>query len=145
MKQIIGVDIGSYTFNKTAKTVTITGVSALTLEQILLIINATSNQIIYQHTYPDFGGTINNNVITLDCDTSTMNNSDNLYIAIESNNLVATSALQTIANTSLSTIVTNTNKIPSSLTVNSNRLLVDSSGVTQPVSIASGSNVIGSI
>lgn len=46
----------------------------------------------------------------------------------------ATSANQTTANTSLSSIDT---KLPSGLTVTSTRLLIDGSGVTQPVSAAS--------
>lgn len=46
----------------------------------------------------------------------------------------STSALQTTGNTSLSSIDT---KIPSNLTVTATRLLVDGSGVTQPVSLAS--------
>jgi hypothetical protein len=46
----------------------------------------------------------------------------------------STSALQTTGNTSLSSIDT---KLPSNLTVTSTRLLVDNSGVTQPVSAAS--------
>lgn len=46
----------------------------------------------------------------------------------------ATSALQTTGNTSLSNINA---KIPTSLTVNDSRLLVDGSGVTQPISVAS--------
>lgn len=45
----------------------------------------------------------------------------------------STSALQTITNTSLTSIDT---KLPSNLTVTSTRLLVDGSGVTQPVSMA---------
>jgi hypothetical protein len=47
---------------------------------------------------------------------------------------VATATLQTTGNTSLNNINT---KLPSGLTVNSTRLLVDNSGVTQPVSAAS--------
>jgi hypothetical protein len=46
----------------------------------------------------------------------------------------ATSANQTTANTSLSSI---DSKVPANLTVSSTRLLVDGSGVTQPVSAAS--------
>jgi hypothetical protein len=46
----------------------------------------------------------------------------------------STSALQTTGNTSLSNIDT---KLPANLTVSSTRLLVDNSGVTQPVSVAS--------
>ena len=46
----------------------------------------------------------------------------------------STSALQTTGNTSLATIATNTGNIPANLTVSSTRLLVDNSGVTQPVS-----------
>lgn len=58
--------------------------------------------------------------------------------------LAATSTLQTTGNTSLATVATNTTaistntaRIPTGLTVTSTRLLVDGSGVTQPVSIAS--------
>ena len=60
----------------------------------------------------------------------------------------ATAANQTTGNSSLSSI---DGKIPASLTVTATRLLVDGSGVTQPVSIASlpalatGTNAIGSI
>ena len=46
----------------------------------------------------------------------------------------STSALQTTGNTSLATIAINTGNIPANLTVSSTRLLVDNSGVTQPVS-----------
>ena len=49
----------------------------------------------------------------------------------------STAANQTTANSSLSSIVTNTANIPANLTVTSTRLLVDGSGVTQPVSAAS--------
>ena len=46
----------------------------------------------------------------------------------------STSALQTTGNNSLATIAINTGNIPANLTVSSTRLLVDNSGVTQPVS-----------
>ena len=49
----------------------------------------------------------------------------------------ATSALQTIGNTSLASIATSTANLPVGLTVTSTRLLVDPSGVTSPISAAS--------
>jgi len=52
----------------------------------------------------------------------------------------ATSANQTTTNTSLSSINT---KLPSNLTVTSTRLLVDGSGVTQPVSVAALPSSLG--
>lgn len=51
----------------------------------------------------------------------------------------STSALQTITNTSLANLDT---KLPSNLTVTSTRLLVDGSGVTQPVSLLSESGFL---
>lgn len=92
MKQLIGVDLGSYTFNKTAKTVTLSGINTIPLEQVLLITNVTSNVVIYQFNNPALGGSIASNVITLDYDTSAMDNSDRLQIFIEYDSLGQTTA-----------------------------------------------------
>lgn len=85
MKALIGSDLGGYTFNKTAKTVTLTGLSYnLTLNQILLITNVTSNVIIYNFTDVAKGATqIVNNVITLTYNTSSMSNTDILQIFVD--------------------------------------------------------------
>lgn len=77
-------------------------------------------------------GTDGTNARILKTDTSGELQIDVLSSALPSG--AATSALQTTGNTSLSSI---DGKVPSNLTVTSTRLLVDGSGVTQPISAAS--------
>lgn len=83
MKQFVGTEVGGYTFDAAAGTVTLTGLDTLNLEQVLLITNVTTNQVIYQFNTPALGGTISSNVISLDFDTSAMNNADRLQIIID--------------------------------------------------------------
>lgn len=94
MKILIGVDFGSYTFNATEKTVTLNGLNPIELEQVLLITNVNTNTVIYQFNKVGYGGTIATNVITLDFNTSVMNNSDSLQIFIDYESTLATSAMQ---------------------------------------------------
>ena len=48
MKNLIGIDIGSYSFNPGAKTITIGGLSTtLKKEQLLIVTNVTSNIMLY--------------------------------------------------------------------------------------------------
>jgi hypothetical protein len=86
MKILVGVDLGAYSFNATSKTVTLTGLDILTLDQLLLITNVTDNKIIYQFNKPGYGASITNNVITLDFDTSQMQDDDVLQIFVEYSN-----------------------------------------------------------
>lgn len=83
MKQLIT----NYSFNKTAKTVTINGFSsAIALDQLLLITNVTRNTIIYSFADPLLGGTItgtNPSVLTLTYDTSAMDDADRLQIFMD--------------------------------------------------------------
>lgn len=80
-KILIGSELGSYSFNKTAKTITFTGFTA-TLERLLLITDVTNNTIIYNFADPTLGGTLSNNVLTLTYNTNTGSfaNTDNLQI-----------------------------------------------------------------
>ena len=89
MKKLLGVDtVGSYTFNPTAKTVTFSNLAQLlTLANILLITNTTANTIIYNFADPLSGAvSFNNNILTLDYDTTSMNASDvlQIYVDVES-------------------------------------------------------------
>lgn len=79
-KIIIGVGYGSYSFNAATKEVTISGVTTVTLEQFLLIVNATQDSVIYNPTCADLGGTLSGNILTLDYDTTTFSNTDDLQI-----------------------------------------------------------------
>lgn len=86
MKKLLGTDTtGSYSFNKTAKTVTFSGLSqSITLSNILLITNVTANTIIYNFADPTSGAvSFNNNILTLDYDTSAMADGDVLQIFLD--------------------------------------------------------------
>ena len=84
MKQLIGHDIGQYSFNAAAKTITFTGLPAFAIEQILLITELNTNNIIYNFadSTPN-GGILVGNVLTLDYNTTTLVNSDPLQIYID--------------------------------------------------------------
>lgn len=89
MKKLLGTDTtGSYTFDPTAKTVTFSNLAqSLTLANILLITNTTANTIIYNFADPTTGAiSFNNNVLTLDYNTASMNASDvlQIYVDVES-------------------------------------------------------------
>jgi hypothetical protein len=73
----------NYSFNATAKTVTLTGLD-VPLNYVLLIINATRNQIIYNLAEPLLGAQSYqqgaNSIITLKADLTGMADSDQLTI-----------------------------------------------------------------
>ena len=79
-KIIIGVGYGSYSFDAALKQVTISGVTTVTIEQFLLIVNVTQDTVIYNPTCTDLGGTLSGSVLTLDYDTTLFNNTDDLQI-----------------------------------------------------------------
>ena len=73
----------NYSFNASAKTVTFNTTDIITLEQLLIITNVTTNKIIYNFADPNAGGSIINNILTLDLDTTSMSSSDKLQIFID--------------------------------------------------------------
>ena len=83
---MVGNEIGSYTFDASAQTVTIAGMVTVNLEDIQMIINVTDQEIIYSPTDANKGGTISSNVITLEHDTTAMSDTDSLAIYETSNN-----------------------------------------------------------
>jgi len=80
-KVLIGSDLGEYTFNKVAQTITFSGFTA-SLERVLMVTDTTNNTIIYQFNDPAKGGALLNNVLTLTYNTNTVafNNADALQI-----------------------------------------------------------------
>jgi hypothetical protein len=72
-----------YTFNAATKQITFNTTSVVGLEQLLVITNVTDNLIIYNFADPSAGGTVANNVLTLDYDTTSMSNTDNLQIFLD--------------------------------------------------------------
>lgn len=73
----------NYTFDSTLKQITFNTENIINLEQLLIITNVTTNQIIYNFADPTSGGTISNNILTLDYDTTTMSSSDKLQIFLD--------------------------------------------------------------
>jgi len=72
-----------YSFDAAAQTVTFNATDVITLEQLLIITNVTTNKIIYNFADPNSGGTIANNVLTLNFDTTSMSSSDKLQIFLD--------------------------------------------------------------
>lgn len=75
----------TYTFNAASKQITFNTTGVVTLEQLLVITNVTTNRIIYNFADPSAGGSIVNNVLTLDYDTTSMSSADKLQIFIDNN------------------------------------------------------------
>ena len=83
MKVKVG-EYGSYTFDASSGTITISGLNTdLTLDQFLLITNVADNVIIYNFSDPTKGGTVSNNVLSLTYDTSSMSDDDPLLIYLD--------------------------------------------------------------
>lgn len=72
--------INNYTFNAAARTVTFTDYASISLAGLLLITNVTDNKIIYNFAKSASGGTVSNNVLTLNYNTTSMSNTDSLQI-----------------------------------------------------------------
>lgn len=106
----VGVDIGSYTFNAVAKTITFVGVGLTSIEQIKPIINGNANIDIFNPLTTGKFGSLTGQVLTLDFNTGSQNNSDKLYICV---NLVdeqlSLEATQLLVKSVLETIKTDTN------------------------------------
>jgi len=80
----IGVDIGSYTFNASLKTITFAGVIIDTIEQIKPIVNGKTSIVIFNPAETGKFGTLTANVLTLDYDTNVDSSTDldPLYICV---------------------------------------------------------------
>jgi len=83
MKILVGKDIGAYTFDASAKTVTFSSMGTVNLEDILLITNVTDNVIIYNFADNLLGGTISSNTVTLTYNTTSMDDADALQIFVD--------------------------------------------------------------
>jgi len=72
-----------YTFDASAQTVTHADFSDITLAGIQLIVNVTDQIIIYNFADTAKGGTLAGDVLTLEHDTTTMSDTDELMILVE--------------------------------------------------------------
>ena len=101
----IQIKKGHYTFNAAAKTVTFNDYTAIELDSILLITNVkaitnelTNGTIIYNFAVAALHGSVNNNTLTLNYDTSLMHDTDDLQIYYDDNDVPSTEANQEILN-----------------------------------------------
>jgi hypothetical protein len=83
MKRLVGRDVGSVTFDASAQTITLVDLPTLGLENILLVTNVTDQQIIYNFANTALGGSISANVLTLDYDTTSMADADELQVWVD--------------------------------------------------------------
>lgn len=72
--------IVNYTFDASEKTIEFDDYVSITLDAILIIANVTDGVIIYNFADADKGGTVLTNVLTLEYNTTTMDDSDDLLI-----------------------------------------------------------------
>jgi hypothetical protein len=72
--------IANYTFDASAQTVTFTDYTAISLEGVLLVSNATDGLILYNFADPAKGGSAATNVLTLEYDTTAMDDTDDLIV-----------------------------------------------------------------
>jgi hypothetical protein len=72
--------VESYSFDASAKQITFSTYSAISIERVLLVVNITDNVIIYNFSNPSLGGTAATNVLTLTYNTTTMDDADKLMV-----------------------------------------------------------------
>lgn len=77
------IRLTSYTFDAAAKTVTAGQFSDVGLAGIQLIVNVTDQIIIYNFADTSKGGTLSTDTLTLEYDTTSMSNTDELMILVE--------------------------------------------------------------
>jgi hypothetical protein len=81
--------VSNYSFNAAAKQITLADYTAVDLESLLLITNVTDNVIIYNFSGQGKGATVSGNTLTLDFDTTSMSDTDELQIFIDNNEVGA--------------------------------------------------------
>ena len=121
----------NYSFDAAAQTVTFNTTDVITLEQLLIITNVTTNKIIYNFADPNAGGSITNNVLTLDFDTTSMSSGDKLQIFLD--NILTPSSDETLQLVSEQTeLLRRMTKLlePSSRASNAGLQMVDASFTT---------------
>jgi hypothetical protein len=76
----VKIKIDKYIFDASAKTVRFLEYDNIELERVLLITNVTDNIIIYNFADAAKGGSVATNVLTLEYDTTSMADDDDLLI-----------------------------------------------------------------
>lgn len=84
MRLLIGSDIGNYTFDPVAKQIKFLDVPYnMELKNIFSVFNINTGSMVYSFAKSGYGGTISNNTLTLDSNTSGMDETDELLIIVD--------------------------------------------------------------
>ena len=103
MKQLIGHDVGSYSFSPSTNQITISGVT-LSDEQFLIITNTNPNTMIYNFADPTLAGSWSAGVMTLQYNCSGMNAGDPLQIYVDLPGVVNSVAISGTPSVAISTM-----------------------------------------
>ena len=76
----MNIKIDNYLFDKTARTITFLDYDSVKLSRIVTIVNSENQVMFFNFVGAGKGGNITGNVLTLDYDTSSMNDTDQLQI-----------------------------------------------------------------
>jgi hypothetical protein len=75
--------VTNYTFLPASNQIVFNGYTSIVQENILLVLDATQNQVLYNPTLSGYGGTVAGNVLTLAQNTSALTNTDKIQIFYE--------------------------------------------------------------
>ena len=83
MAKQVGIDIGNYVFDATAKTITFSGINLTDIKQIKPIVNGTTGEVIFNPAEANKFGYFAGNVLTLEFNTAENgDDTDELYIFV---------------------------------------------------------------
>lgn len=114
----IGIDIGTYTFDASAQTITINGVTINDIEQIKPIVNGTRGEVIFNPAESGKFGSLVGNTLTLEYDTTLQADTDALYICVNFKEELPNAFLKDGANTNVNldtTTPSNNQPLPTAL------------------------------
>lgn len=77
------IRVDAYTFDASAQTLEFTGYGSIALEAVMMVVNTTDQVIIYNPFDSAKGGTVATNVLTMEFDTTSMDDADDLLILYE--------------------------------------------------------------
>lgn len=132
-----------YSFDALNKQITFTGTDTIELANVLLITNVSVNTIIYNFANPAAGGSMAGNVLTLDYDTTSMNNTDSLQIFLDIYGSSASEATLEALNNQIALmkrLLVLLNPIATQDSLNRQRVVVENTAVIVTQSTASSLN-----
>jgi hypothetical protein len=134
--------IEKYVFDPAQKNVVFNDYENIELERVLLITNVTKNIIIYNFANPLAGAQVlNNNILYLQYDTSTMSNTDKLQIYYDIDTEASTEDTQKDVHELLYSLYSVTKDLSAILLTISNGSVRTTVANTPSVSISGGSNI----